>query len=216
MFDPCFIRGQYLPYSSPRMPRRRVVDSHKTQHDSTMSFDRGLTIALQVTRHALHHPTPVLVTSVVESAIADLPAACSFAARYTRSCSPRPEAVCDGRALRTTKTRYSESSASPGLAAMPTPGPAVQELRLLFTPAENGSFTIHLEDSPAHPIGVPVPFTPFLSEDDFENLRWYLEEYMDLPDGGAVVRRRESKSRSKSGDIACTTRSLAHPRMPRC
>ena len=71
---------------------------------------------------------------------------------------------------------------------MPTPGPAVQELRLLFKPAENGSFTIHLEDSPEHPIGVPVAFTPFLSEDDFENLRWYLEDYMDLPDGGAVVR----------------------------
>jgi tetratricopeptide (TPR) repeat protein len=64
----------------------------------------------------------------------------------------------------------------------------MQELRLLFTPAENGSFTVHLEDVPGHTVGVPATLTPFLGEDDFENLRWYLEEYMDLPDGGAVVR----------------------------
>ncbi len=71
---------------------------------------------------------------------------------------------------------------------MPTTGSAVQELRLLFTPAENGSFTVHLEDMPGHTVGVPATLTPFLGEDDFENLRWYLEEYMDLPDGGAVIR----------------------------
>ena len=29
---------------------------------------------------------------------------------------------------------------------------------------------------------------PFLTDDDYENLRWYLEDYMDLPDGGAVTR----------------------------
>ena len=39
-------------------------------------------------------------------------------------------------------------------------------------------------------LGVEVPFTPFLTEDDYDNLRWYLEEYMDLPDGGAVTRAR--------------------------
>jgi len=33
-----------------------------------------------------------------------------------------------------------------------------------------------------------VSFTPFLTEDDYEDLRWYLEDYMDLPDGGAVLR----------------------------
>lgn len=31
-------------------------------------------------------------------------------------------------------------------------------------------------------------FTPFLKDADYDNLRWYLEEYMELPDGGAVVR----------------------------
>ncbi|MGO9467472.1 MAG: CHAT domain-containing protein, partial [Isosphaeraceae bacterium] len=71
---------------------------------------------------------------------------------------------------------------------MPPIGSADNELRLLFTPAENGSFTVRLEDSPGHTVGVPATFTPFLSEGDFENLRWYLEDYMDLPDGGAVVR----------------------------
>jgi len=38
--------------------------------------------------------------------------------------------------------------------------------------------------------GVESDFTPFLTEDDYENLRWYLEDYMDLPDGGAVIRAR--------------------------
>lgn len=33
-----------------------------------------------------------------------------------------------------------------------------------------------------------MPFEPFLTDDDYGNLRWYLEEYMELPDGGAVVR----------------------------
>jgi tetratricopeptide (TPR) repeat protein len=71
---------------------------------------------------------------------------------------------------------------------MPTIGSAAQELRLLFNPAENGSFTVRLEDIPGNTVGVPTTLTPFLSEVDFENLRWYLEEYMDLPDGGAVIR----------------------------
>jgi tetratricopeptide (TPR) repeat protein len=71
---------------------------------------------------------------------------------------------------------------------MPPTGAAAQELRVLFTPSENGSFTVHLEGLPGHPIGVPTTFTPFLSENDFENLRWYLEDYMDLPYAGAVVR----------------------------
>ncbi|HYK22093.1 MAG TPA: TIR domain-containing protein, partial [Pyrinomonadaceae bacterium] len=34
----------------------------------------------------------------------------------------------------------------------------------------------------------PVPFDFSLGDDDFEDLRWYLEDFMDLPDGGAVVR----------------------------
>lgn len=64
----------------------------------------------------------------------------------------------------------------------------MQELRLLFSPSDEGSFTVQLEDAPHHAVGVPSSLRPFLDEDDYESLRWYLEEYMDLPDGGAVVR----------------------------
>src|SRR5438552_3083862 len=71
---------------------------------------------------------------------------------------------------------------------MQTSGSAVPELRLLFIPAENCSFAVRLEDIPGHTVGVAAMLLPFLGEDDFENLRWYLEEYMDLPDGGAVIR----------------------------
>ncbi len=72
---------------------------------------------------------------------------------------------------------------------MPTLGSAVQELRLLFSANdEDETFSVHLEDVPGHTVGAPAVLTPFLTEDDFENLRWYLEDYMDLPDGGAVVR----------------------------
>ena len=47
---------------------------------------------------------------------------------------------------------------------------------------------MRLEDAPGHTVGIPATLTPFLSEADYENLRWYLEDYMDLPDGGAVIR----------------------------
>lgn len=67
---------------------------------------------------------------------------------------------------------------------------AMHELRLLFTPVENGSFIVRLEAEPGESAGVPATLTPFLDEADYEDLRWYLEEYMDLPDGGAVVRAK--------------------------
>src|SRR5262245_12358971 len=76
----------------------------------------------------------------------------------------------------------------PGVIAMPTSAPAMHELRLLFTPAEHGSFTVHLDDVPGHAVGVPAALTPFLDEGDYETLRWSLEDYMDLPDGGSIVR----------------------------
>jgi len=62
------------------------------------------------------------------------------------------------------------------------------DLRLLFTPAADTVYRAHLADARGRRLGVEVPFTPFLSDDDYEDLRWYLEEYLDLPDGGAVVR----------------------------
>ena len=58
----------------------------------------------------------------------------------------------------------------------------MNDLRLLFH-KDNDSFTVQVE-----PGGSVLPFEPFLDEDDYENLRWYLEDYMDLPDGGSVTR----------------------------
>src|SRR5260370_29961508 len=62
----------------------------------------------------------------------------------------------------------------------------MNELRLLFEKAAVGfKVQVVMHDGSA---GEKLPFDPFLEEKDFEDLRWYLEEYMDLPDGGAVVR----------------------------
>jgi tetratricopeptide (TPR) repeat protein len=65
----------------------------------------------------------------------------------------------------------------------------MNELRVLFEAAEDKGYVARLADA-GSTLGVEVPFTPFLTEDDYENLRWYLEDYMDLPDGGAVTRAR--------------------------
>ncbi|MFL6259282.1 MAG: CHAT domain-containing protein [Thermoanaerobaculia bacterium] len=65
----------------------------------------------------------------------------------------------------------------------------MKDLRVLFTTADPG-YLAHLADAEGNRLGVEVPFTPFLAESDYDDLRWYLEEYMELPDGGAVVRAR--------------------------
>ncbi len=64
----------------------------------------------------------------------------------------------------------------------------MNELRVLFEAAADQGYRAQLTDARGGRLGVEVPFTPFLTEDDHEDLRWYLEDYMDLPDGGAVVR----------------------------
>src|SRR5438067_11470432 len=66
----------------------------------------------------------------------------------------------------------------------------MNELRVLFTAAKDQGYLCRLADAGGSPLGVAVPFTPFLTEDDYEDLRWYLEDYMELPDGGAVTRAR--------------------------
>lgn len=64
----------------------------------------------------------------------------------------------------------------------------MNELRLLFEKTGDGAYVVHLDNSWGGPHGKPLPFTSFLEEQDFEDLRWYLEDFMDLPDGGSVVR----------------------------
>jgi tetratricopeptide (TPR) repeat protein len=66
----------------------------------------------------------------------------------------------------------------------------VQDLRVLFAAATGTGFRAQLADAGGNELGVAVPLTPFLTEDDHEDLRWYLEDYLDLPDGGAVTRAR--------------------------
>ena len=64
----------------------------------------------------------------------------------------------------------------------------MNELRVLFAEAAGQGYRAQLADARGRRLGVEAPFSPFLTEEDYEDLRWYLEEYMDLPDGGAVIR----------------------------
>src|SRR5437016_196900 len=68
----------------------------------------------------------------------------------------------------------------------------LQEIRIRFHSGDDkdgdSRFRVQLTDAAGKECGVARDFTPLLSEENYENLRWYLEEYMDLPDGGAVVR----------------------------
>lgn len=64
----------------------------------------------------------------------------------------------------------------------------MNELRVLFDAAADTGYRAQLADATGRRLFVEVPFAPFLTDDDYEDLRWCLEDYMDLPDGGAVVR----------------------------
>ncbi len=64
----------------------------------------------------------------------------------------------------------------------------LQEIRVRFGTSGDDVFRAELTDAAGEVLGVDGELTPFLTEDDYENLRWYLETYMDLPDGGAVIR----------------------------
>ncbi|MBI3270571.1 MAG: tetratricopeptide repeat protein [Planctomycetes bacterium] len=61
----------------------------------------------------------------------------------------------------------------------------MSELRLFL---ERSGATLQVRLGSNGGLGKPLPFQPFLTDDDFEDLRWYLEDFMDLPDGGALVR----------------------------
>lgn len=66
----------------------------------------------------------------------------------------------------------------------------MQELRVTFSPPGHKNYKVRLTTAEGRPLGVEVPFIPFLDDNDYDDLRWYLEEYMDLPDGGSVVRAK--------------------------
>ena len=64
----------------------------------------------------------------------------------------------------------------------------MHDIRIHFTSSADKGQRVSLTDGNGQPIGVALPFTLALADADYANLRWYLEEYMELPDGGAVVR----------------------------
>lgn len=68
----------------------------------------------------------------------------------------------------------------------------MHDLRVTFSAAPDGGYLARLVESgaAAGALAIEIPFQPFLTEDDYENLRWYLEDFLDLPDGGAVVRAK--------------------------
>ena len=63
----------------------------------------------------------------------------------------------------------------------------MQEIRVLFTPLAGNGYRARSPMATAT-ASASRRVQPFSQRKDFEDLRWYLEEYMDLPDGGAVVR----------------------------
>lgn len=64
----------------------------------------------------------------------------------------------------------------------------MKDLRVTFSRDSDEGYRGRLTDAEGAELGVEVPFMPFLAKNDYEDLRWYLEDYLDLPDGGAVVR----------------------------
>lgn len=67
------------------------------------------------------------------------------------------------------------------------------ELRLVFQPVDT-AMAIRVDFSSADGGGIiggqPQPFAFQLSPNDYADIRWYLEEYLDLPIGGSVLRAR--------------------------
>jgi hypothetical protein len=69
---------------------------------------------------------------------------------------------------------------------------AMTELRLVFQPAPEATMTVRADFSSAdggmRSGGQPQPFTFQLRPEEYADVRWYLEEFMDLPIGGSVLR----------------------------
>ena len=63
----------------------------------------------------------------------------------------------------------------------------MNELRLLFS-RSGADFTYRIVPSWGDGAGEAQPFAAFLDDKDYEDLRWYLEDYMELSVGGAKVR----------------------------
>jgi hypothetical protein len=53
----------------------------------------------------------------------------------------------------------------------------MKELRVVFTTAADKGCRAQPADADGNKLGVEVPLTPFLTENDYENLRWYLPPF---------------------------------------
>jgi tetratricopeptide (TPR) repeat protein len=65
------------------------------------------------------------------------------------------------------------------------------EIRIVFQ-RMGEALTCRLATSWSGDAGEPRPFAPFLGEADYEDLRWYLEDYLELPLGGVRAERVET------------------------
>ena len=115
-----------------------------------------------------------------------------------------------GQPLPASRRHRPASSLRDWSSACRRPAP-LQEIRLLFTAAAEGSQRVSLTDGEAKRIGVEQSFTPFLSDADYENLRWYLE---DMP-----IRLTQEEHYMQSGavlDVRSVRRWPRTTRNPAC
>ena len=76
------------------------------------------------------------------------------------------------------------------------------ELRLTFSRRDDGWNVVLNPNWGADP-SEPTPFRSPLAEKDYEDLRWYLEEFMDFPGAGDYVRAQDVERRLEAwgGDL---------------
>lgn len=78
------------------------------------------------------------------------------------------------------------------------------ELRLVFARTGDGDVFVRPIDLQGGGSVKEQPFAFEISEDGYEDLRWYLEEFMDLPDTGSVVRAERIEGALKAwGEDLC-------------
>ena len=93
----------------------------------------------------------------------------------------------------------------------------MHDIRIHFTPSAGNGQLVSLTDGNGQPIGIALPFTLALTDDDYAKLRWYLEDYMELPDGGAVVRAQRIEAQLSDWGRQLHDAVFAAPRTrPRC
>jgi hypothetical protein len=86
------------------------------------------------------------------------------------------------------------------------------ELRVHFIDNKDKSYAARLIDAGGNKLGVEAPFTPFLTEDNYEDLRWYLEDTWTCPTAARSPGHSGSKRTSSDGAARCMTPCSRHER----